>query len=564
MPLTCKFLAGKVARAFSLETTDDENWKEARRRAAVIDLTLPNAAESRRLTVKEAARELGVNLSTYYRWRKLYESGRRVSALLPKQKGRPVGASMIGLKVEEVIDANIRSFYLAPERPPLKELLLRIHADCDAARLPKPIWRTLKRRIDRLNARLVVAKREGATAASAVFDPVVGEYHAEAPLDIVQIDHTVVDVIVVDEVTRQPIDRPILTLAIDVCTRMVTGFYLALDHPSTLRAGVCFAQSVLEKDVWLRERDIDIAWPVAGLPKAVHVDNAGEFHSAGFTRALQDFGVEIIYRPVATPRFGGHIERLIGTQMGAVHMLRGTTFSNVSARGDYASEARAVMTLRELERWIATQILGKYHQQIHASLKRPPIAVWTDRSKTTIQHMPKGRMEFLAGLLPLKWRNARRDGIHLFDIRYWSDALIDLLGRHELKLQVRYDPRDLSRIYVRRPDGRIIEAQYKNLAWEPVSLWEHQRARKRLADQGRHEVNENILFEAIREQRRIEDEAIRKSKMARRAEAQRPTRSGGTKAPTPQPDLGIIDTSDPNLETFDMEILHDQRFDRKR
>jgi putative transposase len=516
------------------------------------------------LTVREAARELGVNLSTCYRWRKPYEIDRRVSALLPKQEGRPVGASLIDQKVEEVIDDNIRSFYLLRERPPLKELLLRIHADCDAAGLPKPIWRTLKRRIDRLNARLVVSTREGAKAASAEFDPVIGEYRAKTPLDVVQIDHTVVDIIIVDEVTRQPIDRPILTLAIDVCTRMVTGVYLALDYPSTLRAGVCFAQSVLEKDAWLKERDIDIAWPVAGLPKAIHVDNAGEFHSAGFTRAMQDFGVEIIYRPIATPRFGGHIERLIGTQMGAVHMLRGTTFSNVSARGDYPSEARAVMTLRELERWIAIQILGKYHHQIHASLKRPPIAVWTDRSKTIPQHMPKGRMEFLAGLLPFKWRNARRDGIHLFDIRYWSDTLIDLLGRHEMKLQVRYDPRDLSRVYVRRPDGRIIEAHYKNLAWEPVSLWEHQRARRRLAAQGRLEVNENVLFEAIREQRRIEDEAIRKSKLARRAEAQRPTRSDTTKPSAPQPDLGVIDTSDPNLKTFDMEILHDRRNDRAR
>jgi putative transposase len=556
----CEFVIAEVARTHSVESIDDSNWQEARRRAAVIDLTLPSTPESRRLTVTEAARELGVDVSTYYRWRNLYEVGRRVSTLLPKRRGRPLGASMIDVKLEELIDKNIHSFYLTPERPPLKELLLRIHADCDAAHLPKPIWRTLKRRIVRLSARHVLAKREGATAASAVFDPVVGEYRADAPLDIVQIDHTVVDVIVVDEVTRQPIDRPILTLAIDVCTRMVTGFYLALDYPSTLRAGVCLAQSVLEKDAWLRERDIDISWPVAGLPRAVHVDNATEFHSAGFTRALQEFGVEIIYRPVATPHFGGHIERLIGTQMGAVHMLRGTTFSNVSARGDYPSEARAVMTLRELERWIAIQILGKYHQQVHTSLKRPPIAVWTDHSKTTVQHMPKGRMEFLAGLLPLKRRAARRDGIHLFDIRYWSDALIDLLGNHELKLQIRFDPRDLSRIYVQRPDGRIIEAQYKNLALEPVSLWEHQRARSRLADQGRHEVNENILFEAIREQRRIEDEAIRKSKLARRAEAQRPPNSKSTKMPNPQPDLGIIDTSDPNLETFDMEILRDHRF----
>jgi putative transposase len=554
----------KIAWTIFMEVIADEDWTEARRRAAIIDLTLPDRTKTRRLSTKEAARELGINLSTLYRWRKRYEIDRRVSALLPRREGRQIGASLIDRKVEDVIDDNIRSFYLTRERPPLRELLLRIHADCAAARLPKPIWRTLRRRLDRLNARYVVSSREGAAAAAAVFDPVVGEYLADAPLDVVQIDHTVVDIIVVDEITRQAIDRPILTLAIDVCTRMVTGFYLALDHPSTLRAGVCFAQAVLEKDAWLRERNIDIPWPVSGLPKAVHVDNAGEFHSAAFTRALQEFGVEIIYRPIATPRFGGHIERLIGTQMGAVHMLRGTTFSNVSARGDYPSEARAVMTLRELERWIAIQILGKYHQQVHAALKRPPIAVWLERSKTTGQHMPKARMDFIAGLLPFKWRNARRDGIHLFDIRYWSDALIDLLGRHEAKMRVRYDPRDLSRIYVERPDGQVIEAPYKNLAWEPVSLWEHQRARKRLADQGRHEINEEILFAAIREQRRIEDEAFRKSRTARRAEALRPRRSAGAATPAADVDIGIIDTGDPNLKTFDMEILHDGRLSRKR
>jgi len=59
--------------------------------------------------------------------------------------------------------------------------------------------------------------------------------------------------------------------------------------------------------------------------------------------------------------------------------------------------------------------------------------------------MPRDRTEFLAGLLPYKTRLPRRDGFHLFNTRYRSDALVKLLGRHEQKLMVRYDPRDLSR-----------------------------------------------------------------------------------------------------------------------
>jgi hypothetical protein len=43
---------------------------------------------------------------------------------------------------------------------------------------------------------------------------------------------------------------------------------------------------------------------------------------------------------------GGHIERLVGTLMGDIHLLPGTTFSSVADRGDYNSEAKAVLTCR--------------------------------------------------------------------------------------------------------------------------------------------------------------------------------------------------------------------------
>jgi hypothetical protein len=44
---------------------------------------------------------------------------------------------------------------------------------------------------------------------------------AQRPLDLVQIDHTKLDIIVVDDEQRLPIGRPWITLAIDVYSRMV-------------------------------------------------------------------------------------------------------------------------------------------------------------------------------------------------------------------------------------------------------------------------------------------------------------------------------------------------------
>jgi hypothetical protein len=51
--------------------------------------------------------------------------------------------------------------------------------------------------------------------------------------------------------------------------------------------------------------------------------------------------VKLEYRPVAQPHMGGHIERLLGTLMGALHELPGATFSSPKQRGNYDSDARA-------------------------------------------------------------------------------------------------------------------------------------------------------------------------------------------------------------------------------
>ena len=52
----------------------------------------------------------------------------------------------------------------------------------------------------------------------------------------------------------------------------------------------------------------------------------------------------------------------------------------------------------------------------------------------------------------------KRQGIHLFDLRYWSDALAGHVGRKDGKVVVRYDPRNLSVIWVELDGGRCIEA----------------------------------------------------------------------------------------------------------
>jgi transposase InsO family protein len=122
------------------------------------------------------------------------------------------------------------------------------------------------------------------------------------PLERVQIDHTLVDVVIVDEGDRLPIGRPWLTLVIDVASRAVLGFSVSLDEPSTASVALALVQAVLPKDLWLADRELEVPWPMWGLPELLQLDNAPEFHSRALIRGAQEYGVRIDYRPPASKR----------------------------------------------------------------------------------------------------------------------------------------------------------------------------------------------------------------------------------------------------------------------
>jgi putative transposase len=376
-----------------------------------------------------------------------------------------------------------------------------------------------------------VRARDGAKTAGDRFRPVPGEYLVERAFEVVQIDHTLVDVIVVDRERRQPLQRPWLTLAIDVASRMVAGFYLTLEPPSATSVALAIQNVVQPKDAWLARLGVDGEWPAAGLPDAIHVDNAKEFHSHALQRGAEEYGIALIHRPVATPHYGGHIERLIGTMMGAVHLLPGTTFSDIESRGDYDSLANSAMTLDELERWITLEII-RYHASRHGALGIPPTAAWGEAAARRARPLrqPHDLTEFMTVFLPSVDRIVRRDGIHLFEIRYWDDVLSVWAGRFDRPMRVSYDPRDLSKVFLRGPDGARWPIRFANLLRPPITLWELRRAQTALKERGLTLVDEQLIFETIERQRAIVEEASRRTKEARRLAERRDRALAGAAA----------------------------------
>ncbi len=495
---------------------DQAAWDEAVRREAVIR-RLADRHPLPRSLASAACRELGVRRTRLDELLKAYRMRPATSSLVAEPPGMATGGTRLREGVEAAIAEAITAFYRARERPTVAALQREVHRLCRQRGLRPPVWHTVRSRIRRFDPAILSADRDGRAAAAARFKPVPGAYEAAHALAVVQIDHTLADLIIVDARHRRPIQRPWLTLAIDVASRMVAGLHVTLEAPSVTSVALAMQQMVLPKGDWLAARGIAADWPAAGLPEAVHMDNAKEFRSLALQRGAQEHGIDLIHRPVATPRYGGHIERLIGTMMGQVHLLPGTTFSGIAERGDYKSEDQACMTLDEFERWLGLEVI-RYHATVHAGLGLPPRAAWDDAMarRPCPVRQPYDREAFVTDFLPSVRRLVRRDGLRLFGLRYWDDVLSLWAGRLDRPLQVAYDPRDLSIVFVRGPDGRFWPIRFADLRRPAITLFEQRQALAELRARGAALVDEALIFETIAQQRTLVAEARGLTKQVRR------------------------------------------------
>ena len=388
--------------------------------------------------------------SQVYELLRRYRSDPWITSLVPSAGGTAKGADRLAPEIAAVIEQCIERFYLTRQKLTGAALFEAVGHECRRAGLKPPSLNAVRRRVAAKPLAEAVRAREGAAAAKQRFRPVPGSLKTAWPLDVLQMDHTPMDLILVDEAARKPIGRPWLTLAMDVDTRMVAGFLISLDPPCATSVALALAQAVLPKAAWLAEREIRLPWPVAGLPRSVHVDNGKEFHSLALERGCREHGIQLDYRPVRTPHYGGHIERLMGTLMGRVHALPGTTFSNIREKGDSNPQAAAVLTWRELEKAFALDVLGPYHMEVHSTLGIPPLAAWSERlaRRAGPPSVPSDGTQWLLDFLPFREVTVRREGIRLHSVFYYDDVLTTWLGTEKRRLRAKYDPRDLSKVFL--------------------------------------------------------------------------------------------------------------------
>ncbi|QFT34859.1 MULTISPECIES: Mu transposase C-terminal domain-containing protein [unclassified Vibrio] len=522
-----------------LSLHSDEQWLEAKSRYEIIAPILEKSSYGSPVTdlVKKAAKQHSIGSASIWRWIRTWHDNPKLSSLISKKTGIAKGTEKLSEQVNLIINDVIQNEYLTSQKKSIASVCREIDKRCKRLGIKPPHPNTIRLRIRKLPAFRVIKSREGRSKAEAKFSPSVHSFpDAHCPLSVYQIDHTPADVIIVDEISRQPLGRPWITLAIDVHTRMVAGLYLTLEKPSAISVGMCLAHAFLSKDKWLAERGIDGEWPIWGLPQTIHADNAKEFRGGMLKRACEQYSMDLTWRPVARPQFGAHVERLLGTLNQEIKQLPGTTFSSIEEKGDYSSTKKAALTLQEFETWLVTFIINVYHKKYHSTLMMSPLAKLEEgvfgNAKIPGIGLPRAvsdESKLLIDFMPLYSRTVQRYGIKVDDINYFSHSIVPWINETDpdnpkvkRKFIVRRDPRDISQIYFFDPiESNYISVPYQNISHPKLTLSELKSIKKKLKESGKRNIDEDSIFDAYDQMNSIVEQATKETKSKQRAAARK-------------------------------------------
>ncbi|HCX81406.1 MAG: transposase [Curvibacter sp. RIFCSPHIGHO2_12_FULL_63_18] len=516
----------------------NELWAIAQVRREWIEPLLVSYQHNAQARADQIAAAAQVSRATVYRWVAAFRQTGLLSSLLPNTRRRGgKNGSRILPEVEALIHETLKNFHDTEQQQSIAETVTEIRRRCSNAGLPLPAMNTIRVRLERTDGRERTRRRAGPAAAHDQHDPIKGVIpDADWPLAIVQIDHTLLPVIIVDDIHRKPINRAWVTLAIDVNSRVCLGMFLTLDAPSAMSAGMCIANAILPKEAWLRRLGItSVEWPVWGVMGTLHMDNAREFLGDMLKAACSEYDIDIHLRPVKTPRYGAHIERLMGTVTQGLKTVKGATFSGPAEKGEYDAEGNACMTFAEIEKWLVL-FFARYHIDKHNGIGMSPLQKWREGLLGTKgkpgRGLPARRLDeelLRINFTPYIERTVQGYGVVIDDVHYYHDVLRPWINaphpefpKHKRKFRFHRDPRDISQLYFfDELSGRYVQIPYRDTSLPPVSIWELREAHRKGAERGISPENEKATFAIITEQRELEADAAAKTKSARREQQRR-------------------------------------------
>lgn len=264
--------------------------------------------------------------------------------------------------------------------------------------------------------------------------------HGDRPFELAHIDHTCLDIELVDSRTGKPLGKPWATFLTDAFSRRLLAVYLTFDEPSYRSAMMALRECVHRHN---------------RLPEMLVVDWGPEFRSIYFETLLARYECSKATRPPAKPRFGSVVERLFGTANTTfVYNLAGNTQVMKNVRQVTTSvnpRTHATWTLPTLYARLRQWAYEVYDTREHPALGQTPAEAFTAgmlhaglRSNRLIPYDD----DFIRLTLPSTSKGTAKVrpnlGVKIHGLYYWARGEAFRDARVEnTQAPVRYDPYNL-------------------------------------------------------------------------------------------------------------------------
>ena len=326
----------------------------------------------------------------------------------------------------------------------------RLKRACIRIGVKEPSYSAFCAEIRKGGAAEMALKRKGPRAANSLteycwyIEPKTPP-QGDRPYEIGHVDHTKLDIELVDSVTGQNLGRPWLSLMTDPYDRKRLAQYITYDPPSYRSC------MMLIRDCVARNKR---------LPQIIVTDRGPEFGSTYWDTTLAYFESTKKTRPKDYPRAGTVMERLFGTT--------NTEFvNNLTGNTQITKQVRIMTKLNDPKRTAVWTIgaLGEllegfydlYHANVHPALGQSP-------NDALLQGLQKfglrpGRTilyneDFLMATLPTTRTGTAKvipgKGIMVENVRYWSTEF-RRAGVENSLVPVRYEPfnREIAYAYIK-------------------------------------------------------------------------------------------------------------------
>jgi putative transposase len=310
-----------------------------------------------------------------------------------------------------------------------------------------------------------------------------------------QVDHTRVDVLVVDQ-SGAILGRPTLTLVVDTYSRCIMGIHLGFEAPSAAVVCLALRHAIVPKQ-YSAAYELQQSWDTYGLPQYLYTDGGKDFRSQHLEQVAPELGIVLCLR--RKPSDGGIIERPFGTlNTQFFSTLPGYVSSNVVERSPKA-ESEACLTLLQLEQLLVRYLVDNYNQAVDARMG--------DISR--IGRWEAGRMAQLPllGERELDICLMRRDRRTVYRGGYLQFANLTYLGEHLAayageSVILRYNPRDITTIFIYQlqesKEVFLTRAHAQGWETETLSYAEAQKLSQRRREAGKA-INNHSMLEEVRD-----------------------------------------------------------------